>query len=84
MKELAGDLPFGQDKNAVGDGEHLRKLRRNKEHSETLLGQPIHDLKNLSLRTHIDTTCRLIQKQDLRLRKQALGKNHFLLIAATQ
>ena len=44
----------------------------------------MNDLKDLCLRTNIDTTGRLIQKQDLRLSQKALTDNNLLLVSTGQ
>ena len=77
-------FPLGQDKDAVRDGQHLRKLRRDKQHRETLLSEPVHNLENLSLGSHINAAGRFIQEQDVWLSQQALGEDHLLLVAAAQ
>src|ERR1700722_11659670 len=84
VQEFSSDSSFGEDNDPVWNGKHFRQLGRNKEYGQTFLSELIHDLEYFRLRADVDAPGRFIQHQNLRLRQQAFGDHHLLLVAAAQ
>ena len=69
---------------AVAHAERLRQVAGDHQHGETLLREPADDLVNLGLRADIHALRRLVEDEQLRLRREPAGERDFLLIAAAQ
>src|SRR3712207_3377118 len=75
-----GALPQGD--HAIAALRHLVHLRGDKDDTQTLRREVVHELLYLRLRSHVDAAGGLVQYEHLRIHAQPAGQKDFLLVAA--
>jgi hypothetical protein len=80
--ELSSDPPLTHDKHAIGDADDLRKLGGDDDDRFTLCGEAFDQAVNLGFRSDVDSARRLVEQQDLAIRRNPTGDDRLLLVSA--
>src|SRR4029077_9950238 len=70
------------DNNAMAQIHELRKFRRDDDHRRALLRKPMHQAIDLCLGADINAARRLVENENVRVRKHPFADDELLLIAA--
>ena len=82
--DLGGDAAFVEDEDPVGHREDLGQVARDEDDPETRRGQLGDDPVDLDLGPDVDAAGRFVEDEQARLRRQPLGEDDLLLVAARQ
>ena len=82
--DLRDAVPVPQHHDAVADRYDLVELRGDEHDRHPIATELVHQLGDLELGTHVDPARRLIEHQQLRLRRQPAGEDRLLLVAAAK
>src|SRR5262245_43302240 len=80
-RQLADELAFAHDDDAVAHAEQLRHLRGNENNAFAGGGQLVDDRVDLIFRADVDAARRLVQDQHLGVGEQPFRQHDLLLIA---
>lgn len=80
LLNIVGDDTVGHRVNAVTDTDELGQLGGNHDDGLACIGKLIDDFVDLILGADVDASGRLIEDEDVRLRDNPLGEQHFLLV----
>src|SRR3954447_15288418 len=82
--ELSGQPAFVHHQDANGHAQHLRQLGGDHQPRRALAGELAQQAVDLGLGAAVDAAGRLVDDQQLRVRRQPLGEHDLLLVAARQ
>ena len=82
--ELAAHAAAAHHEDAIAHAQHLRQIRRNHDDAGAVLDQLVHEQVDVLPRGHVDAARRLVEDQDVGVRRQPLRQHDLLLIAAAQ
>src|SRR4051812_9204523 len=82
--ELAADLAFMHDEDAIAHTDHLFHVARYHQHSTARVGEGAYQTIDFALGPAVDSPGRLIEQHDIRRHRQPFGKHALLLVAARQ
>ena len=80
--DLAGDLPVGEDHDAVADAEQLGQVGGDDDDALALRRQLPEQRVDFVLGADVDAARRLVEDQHLGLAEEPLGEDDLLLVAA--
>ena len=78
------DAPFAHDDDAIGHAEDLGQFGRDHDDGQALGDELGHEAVHGGLGADVDALGRLVEDDDLRLRRQPFGDDDLLLVAAGQ
>src|SRR5215213_759749 len=82
--ENSGEPSFVHHCDAIADPKHLFHLTTDHDHRHAFRRKTADELIDLRFGADVDSTCRLVEDQHSRRKRQPLRQHYFLLVAATQ
>ena len=83
-RQHRGDRAAAHDGDAVAHAEDFRQVARNHQHGQTFLREAADDFVDFALRADVHALRRLVEDEQLRLRREPAGEGDFLLVAAAE
>ena len=82
--DLADDSEVVQHENPIGEGDHLGHIGGDQQHRDAVARDAGDQLVDLDLGLDVDADGRLVDDEDVGLRRQPLRDRDFLLISARE
>src|SRR5437867_589566 len=78
------DSPLMHHENTIAHAQNFGHLRRNHDNRNAICSEPVHEVIDLFLCSHIDPTRRLVKNEDVRLTAQPFAQHDLLLISSAE
>src|SRR5438093_6721582 len=78
------DFPLMHHEDAIAHTQNFGHLRRNHDNRNAICSEPVHEVIDLFLCSHVDSTRRLVKNEDLRLTAQPFAQHDLLLISSAE